>query len=249
MATSETPGAAGKDPTIIVALDCSEPASALRLADRLDARRTAVKVGLELFTAAGADVVRALVAHGFRVFLDLKFHDIPNTVAHACAAAVQLRVWMMNVHASGGRAMLEAARAAVHDGAARQAVPRPLLVAVRVLTSLKDDDLAAMRLPGDAAGQALHLARLAHACGLDGVVCSGVEAPALRAALPRPFRLVTPGIRPADSAADDQARVMTPARALANGADHLVIGRPISQAPDPAAALAAIEASLEGPAA
>jgi orotidine-5'-phosphate decarboxylase len=150
---------------------------------------------------------------------------------------------MMNVHASGGSAMLRAAREAVERTAAAQNRARPLLIAVTVLTSLADRDLAELRLPADAAAQALHLARITHDCGLDGVVCSALEAPQLRAALPRPFKLVTPGIRPAGSAADDQARIITPERAIANGADYLVVGRPITQAADPVAALAAINAS------
>jgi orotidine-5'-phosphate decarboxylase len=229
---------------VIVALDYSDPMRALALADRLDPARCAVKVGKELFVTAGPEPVRWLVARGFRVFLDLKFHDIPNTVAQACAAATRLGVWMMNVHASGGPAMLAKAREAVQRTAHEMERPAPLLIAVTVLTSLADADLATLRLPADAAGQALHLARLAHGQGLDGVVCSAVEAPALRAALPPTFRLVTPGIRPAGSTSDDQARIITPERAIAAGADYLVVGRPITRAADPLAALALINASI-----
>lgn len=231
-------------PRVIVALDFDNPVQALGLADRLDPQRCALKIGKELFVLSGPEPVRWLVARGFRVFLDLKFHDIPNTVAQACAAATRLGVWMMNVHASGGSAMMRAARDAVERTAREEKRSRPLLVAVTVLTSLADRDLAELRLPADAGAQALHLARLAADSGLDGVVCSAVEAPPLRAALPRAFRLVTPGIRPAGSAADDQARIITPASAIANGADYLVVGRPITRAADPVAALAAINASL-----
>ena len=232
------------DPRIIVALDFEHPMRALALADRLDPGVCALKVGKELFVAAGPEPVRWLVARGFRVFLDLKFHDIPNTVAQACAAATRLGVWMLNVHAAGGRAMLSAARAAVDKAAGSEGRGAPLLIAVTVLTSLVDADLRETGIAATAAEQALALARLAHACGLDGVVCSAVEAPALRAALGARFRLVTPGIRPAGSARDDQARIVTPDAALAAGADYLVIGRPITQAPDPLGALAAINASL-----
>ena len=232
------------EPRVIVALDYASPVDALGLAARLDPQRCALKVGKELFVSAGPEPVRWLVARGFRVFLDLKFHDIPNTVAQACAAATRLGVWMLNVHASGGAAMLGAARDAVARTAAELHCTRPHLIAVTVLTSLEDADLAALRMPADAAGQALHLARLAARSGLDGVVCSALEAPALRSALGASFALVTPGIRPADSAADDQARITTPERAVASGADYLVVGRPITRAADPLAALDAINRSI-----
>jgi orotidine-5'-phosphate decarboxylase len=232
------------DPRIIVALDFEEPVRALALADRLDPAACGLKIGKELFVIAGPELVRWLVARSYRVFLDLKFHDIPNTVAQACAAATRLGVWMMNVHASGGRAMLAAARAAVDKAAAEQRRPAPLLLGVTVLTSLAEVDLRETGVAASPTEQALALARLAASCKLDGVVCSAVEAPALRAALGGAFKLVTPGIRPADSARNDQARIITPAEAVANGADYLVIGRPITRAPDPLAALAAINASL-----
>ena len=231
-------------PRVIVALDYDNPQRALALAERLDPAACALKVGKELFVTAGPEPVRALIGRGFRVFLDLKFHDIPNTVAQACAAATRLGVWMINVHASGGRTMMTAARDAVARAATEGGTPRPLLIAVTVLTSLVDADLAEVGLQRSAADQALALAQLTAACGLDGVVCSSVEAPRLRAVLPADFRLVTPGIRPAGSAKDDQARTNTPEAAIANGADYLVIGRPITQADDPLAALAAINASL-----
>ena len=233
-----------RDPRVIVALDFPEPRSALALADRLDPAACALKVGKELFVAAGPDAVRAMVGRGFRIFLDLKFHDIPNTVAGACAAAARLGVWMMNVHAAGGAAMLTAARHAVDEAAEASGAKPPLLIAVTVLTSLSDDDLKATGVGDDAARQVLRLARLTSDCGLDGVVCSAQEAPALRAALGPRFKLVTPGIRPAGSAAGDQSRIVTPQAAIANGADYLVIGRPITEAPDPVAALASINLSL-----
>ncbi len=232
------------DPRVIVALDFANPMHALALADRLDPAACALKVGKELFVVAGPEPVRWMIERGFRVFLDLKFHDIPNTVAQACMAATRLGVWMLNVHAAGGRAMLESARDAVAATAAEEGRAQPLLIAITVLTSLADDDLRATGISGTADEQALNLARLAAGCGLDGVVCSAVEAPALRSALGPTFKLVTPGIRPAGSAKDDQARTITPEAAIANGADYLVIGRPITQAPDPLAALASINASL-----
>jgi orotidine-5'-phosphate decarboxylase len=232
------------DPKVIVALDFAEPARALSLAEGLDPRRCALKVGKELFVAGGPEPVRRMIGRGFRVFLDLKFHDIPNTVAGACAAATRLGVWMLNVHAAGGRAMLARAREAVAAAADASGIPRPLLIAVTVLTSLAPRDVEEVGF-GAAPGElALRLARLALDCGLDGVVCSAVEAPALRRALGTRAKLVTPGIRPEGEGADDQFRVATPAAALANGADYLVIGRPITQAADPAAALDRINASL-----
>jgi orotidine-5'-phosphate decarboxylase len=179
--------------------------------------------------------VEKLMRRGFDVFLDLKFHDIPNTVAGACKAAAQLGVWMLNVHALGGGAMLEAARAAV-DGAAQ----RPRLIAVTLLTSMGADELKVLGIAGDPADVVLRLARLAQASGLDGVVCSAQEAALLKRECGEKFCLVTPGIRPATGAKDDQQRVMTPAAAIAAGADYLVIGRPVTQAQDPAAVLASI---------
>lgn len=228
-------------PRIIVALDYAEAAPALALARRLDAQRCRLKVGKQLFTHAGPDVVRRLQSLGFEIFLDLKFHDIPNTVAGACRAAAGLDVWMTNVHASGGRRMMEAAREAL------QAVAkRPLLVAVTVLTSLDGHDLEETGVGGQPGEQVMRLARLAHGCGLDGVVCSPMELPALAAALPDAFLRVTPGVRPVggDGDGDDQKRIAAPAEALAHGAHFLVIGRPITQAADPGAALDAIEAAM-----
>ncbi len=232
------------DPRVIVALDFPDTAAALALASRLDPKACALKVGKELFTSADAGLVRELVRRGFRVFLDLKFHDIPNTVAQACAAATRLGVWMLNVHASGGAAMMAAAREAV-DRAAREAgIARPHVIAVTVLTSLTAADLASIGVDASPEEQVLRLAKLAKAQGLDGVVCSAREAAPLRRALGRDFLLVTPGIRPAGADVQDQARVMTPAQAIEAGADYLVIGRPIAAASDPVAALDAIRASL-----
>jgi orotidine-5'-phosphate decarboxylase len=232
------------DPRIFVALDFANPLRALALAERLDPVACGVKVGKELFVTAGPEPVRWLVARGFKVFLDLKFHDIPNTAAQACAAAARLGVFMLNVHASGGRAMLEAARGAVDDASKEAGVGTPLLIAVTVLTSLDRAALLDLGIDAEPASHALRLARLTQAAGLDGVVCSAAEARVLRDALGPSFKLVTPGIRPAGSGSDDQARVVTPAQAIANGADYLVVGRPITAAPDPLAALADIEGSL-----
>jgi orotidine-5'-phosphate decarboxylase len=226
---------------IIVPLDFPDAASALAMAARLQPGLCRVKVGKELFVAGGPAVVDALHARGFEVFLDLKFHDIPSTVAGACRAAARLGVWMLNVHASGGEAMMRAAREAI-GGAGRP----PLLIAVTILTSLADGDLAAIGYAGSVQDNAQRLARLAAASGLDGVVCSAQEAAPLRASLGKRFVLVTPGIRLGHAAKDDQARVATPVAAVRNGAHYLVIGRPITQAADPAATLESIRNSLAG---
>jgi orotidine-5'-phosphate decarboxylase len=232
------------NPKVIVPLDFDNPMHALALADKLDPKACALKVGKEMFVVAGPEPVRWMIERGFNVFLDLKFHDIPNTVAQACAAATRLGVWMLNVHAAGGRAMLTAARQSVDRTAAERGGKAPLLIAVTVLTSLGDDDLREQGLAVSTAVQAVKLARMTADCGLDGVVCSAVEAPALRAVLGAGFTLVTPGIRLAHSAPDDQTRIITPEAAIANGADYLVIGRPITRAADPVAVLAAINASI-----
>ncbi len=229
----------GQHKRIIVALDFADPAAARALAPRLDPRACRVKVGKELFTRAGPGIVEELAGRGFEVFLDLKFHDIPNTVAAACRAAAELGAWMVNVHAQGGRAMMEAARDAV-AGARRP----PLLTAVTVLTSLDDAQLREIGYDGDAQGLVSRLAGLAEQAGLDGVVCSPREAARLRAERRAGFVLVTPGIRPAGVTSDDQKRVMTPADALAAGADYLVIGRPITAAGDPLKALQAIRVGI-----
>ena len=228
-------------PRIIVALDFPDASSALALAGRLDPKLCRVKVGKELYTAAGPALVEKLRASGFQVFLDLKFHDIPNTVAAACAAAAALGVWMIDVHALGGRAMMEAARAALPRSG-----DRPRLIAVTLLTNMGASDMAEVGLGGSPQAAVLGLARLAQASGLDGVVCSAREAADLRRQCGRSFTLVTPGIRPADAGQDDQARVATPQAAIAGGADYIVIGRPITRAPDPRAALRAISAEIAG---
>jgi orotidine-5'-phosphate decarboxylase len=229
------------EPCIIVALDYAASAPALALVRRLDPARCRLKVGKELFTAAGPVLVEKLRAAGFEVFLDLKFHDIPHTVAAACRAAAGLGVWMINVHALGGRAMLTAAAEALAG------LPQaPHLVAVTVLTSLKAADLVEVGISEPPEAVVVRLARLAQECGLAGVVCSPREAALLRAAHGPDFLLVTPGIRPAGAQAGDQARIATPAEALRAGASHLVIGRPITQAPDPMAALENIEKEIKG---
>ena len=232
------------DPRIVVALDFATPDAALALAARLDPARCGVKIGKELFASGGPDMVRTLVARRFKVFLDLKFHDIPNTAAQACAAATRLGIWMVNVHASGGRAMLTAARRAVDDVAREQGRRAPWLIAVTVLTSLDDAALREIGVEESTQAHVLRLARLTRDCGLDGVVCSAQEAAMLRSACGPAFKLVTPGIRLEGTAAHDQARVMTPEAAIAAGADYLVIGRAITAAADPVRALREINASL-----
>ena len=227
-------------PRVIVALDYEDADAARTLAARLSPADCRLKIGKELFTRAGPALVRELVAAGFDLFLDLKYHDIPHTVARACAAAADLGVWMLNVHASGGPRMLAAAREAL----APLGAERPLLIAVTVLTSLDAEELRQVGVSDTPEGQVTRLARLARDAGLDGVVCSPREAAPLRAALGGDFRLVTPGVRPAGSARDDQKRVMTPREALAAGADYLVIGRPVTRATDPGAALASINREL-----
>jgi orotidine-5'-phosphate decarboxylase len=224
---------------IIVALDAPDLDAALGLARRLDPRLCRVKVGKELFTAAGPAVVGALHERGFDVFLDLKYHDIPNTVAGACRAAARLGVWMLNVHASGGETMMRAAREAV-EGVVRP----PLVIGVTILTSLADADLEQVGFSGSAADNVVRLARLARASGLEGVVCSAQEAARLREATGSDFLLVTPGIRLAGGEQCDQARVVTPVEAARLGADYLVIGRPITGSTDPVATLESIRQSL-----
>lgn len=216
------------DPRIIVALDYSSASDALQLVNKLEPALCRLKVGKELFTAAGPQFVEKLMTQGYDVFLDLKFHDIPNTVAKACAAAAGLGVWMINVHALGGRKMLMAAREAISSSPTR-------LIAVTLLTSMDQDDLTDIGLQGTPEQIVGRLAQLTKDCGLDGVVCSALEAKRLRQQLGDDFCLVTPGIRPADGQSDDQKRVTTPQQAILNGAHYLVIGRPITQAGDPQA--------------
>jgi orotidine-5'-phosphate decarboxylase len=227
------------DTPVIVALDYASAAPALALVDELSPQLCRLKVGKELFTRSGPALVEELQRRGFEVFLDLKFHDIPNTVAAAVRAAAELGVWMVNVHASGGRRMMEAAAEAVH-GRARP----PLLIAVTVLTSMSDADLAELGHNESAGERVQRLATLTATCGLDGVVCSALEAPLLRRNRGEGFCLVTPGIRLAGDPAGDQRRVLTPADAIANGANYLVIGRSITAAADPMAALRRVHAEL-----
>jgi orotidine-5'-phosphate decarboxylase len=218
---------------VLVALDVDTAPQAVTLADTLRGAVGGIKVGSQLFTAAGPDIVRTLVSQGHRVFLDLKFHDIPNTVAGAIRSACGLGVWMVNVHASGGRPMMEAARRAADDSAG--AGSRPLVIAVTVLTSLAAGDLASIGLPHSPDDQVLRLAALAQASGLDGVVASPRETAAIRRACGPDFVIVTPGIRGggAQAAPDDQQRTLSPAEAIAAGSSYLVVGRPITAAKDP----------------
>lgn len=231
-----------QDAKIVIALDFAYAKPALEFVQQIDPKLCRVKVGKELFTAAGPQLIEQLVKRDFSVFLDLKFHDIPNTVAKACEAASRLGVWMLNVHASGGLAMMQAAREGVnksgHD---------PLLIAVTVLTSMAEAELAEVGVQGTLLDHVKRLALLTQQAGLDGVVCSAQEASMLRAACGPDFCLVTPGIRPADAAKDDQTRIVTPTQALSLGASYLVIGRPITQAANPLQALEQIIKSITSP--
>lgn len=220
------------DPKIIIALDYPEAGPALALADKLQPSLCRLKVGKELFTATGPALLEQLMNRGFEIFLDLKFHDIPNTTAQACRAAAGLGVWMVNVHALGGRKMLDAAREAIANH-----VRRPKLIAVTLLTSMAQADLDELGIAATPAEMVLRLARLASDSGIGGVVCSAQEAAMLRKLHGDDFCLVTPGIRPAHASLDDQSRVMTPLAAMHAGASYLVIGRPITQAEDPLRAL------------
>jgi len=228
------------DPKIIVALDFPSQDPALALADQLDPAKCRLKVGKELFTRSGPDLVKALQSRGFDIFLDLKFHDIPNTTSAAVAAAAELGVWMVNVHASGGEKMMVACRERLEAFGAE----RPLLIAVTVLTSMSDEDLAGIGITGSAEAHVSRLATLTKNSGLDGVVCSAQEAPRLKAEQGSDFQLITPGIRPLTADKGDQQRIMTPVDALKAGSDYLVIGRPITQTPDPLAALESIHAEV-----
>ena len=222
---------------IIVALDFPTEKEALTLVDQLEPGRCRLKVGKELFTRSGPDFVKKLVNKNYDVFLDLKFHDIPNTVARACQAGADLGVWMINVHAMGGRKMLEAAREALPSSNTK-------LIAVTVLTSMGEEDLKEIGLSNSPAQQVKQLAALTNDCGLDGVVCSPQEIALLRKDLDKSFELVTPGIRPEWSVTGDQKRIMTPSQAVEAGSNYLVIGRPITQAEHPMQALEKIEKEL-----
>ena len=229
-----------QDSKVVVALDYADEASALNFVDKINPSQCRLKVGKEMFTLFGPEFVRKLVARVFDVFLDLKFHDNPNTVAKAVAAAAELGVWMVNVHACGGQRMMEAAKAALVPYGDKA----PILIAVTVLTSMEQEDLAQMGVNITPAEQVIRLATLTQKSGLDGVVCSSQEAAMLKEALGKSFQLITPGIRPAGSAAGDQRRIMTPVEAVAAGADYLVIGRPITQAESPMQVLTEINDSL-----
>lgn len=228
------------DQKVIVALDYGNQADALAFVDRIDPMSCRLKVGKEMFTLFGPDFVRELHNRGFSVFLDLKFHDIPNTCAKAVRAAAELGVWMVNVHASGGERMMSAAREILLP----YGKERPLLIGVTVLTSMEQSDLAGVGLDIEPQQQVMRLASLTKNAGLDGVVCSAQEATLLKQNLGQEFKLVTPGIRPQGSELGDQRRIMTPVEAIAAGSDYLVIGRPITQAASPADVLESINTSL-----
>ena len=228
------------DSKIIVALDYADATSALNLAAKLDPNMCKLKVGKELFTAAGPTLIEQLVKKQFKVFLDLKFHDRPITVAKACQAASSLGIWMLNVHACGGAAMMQAALEGVN-----KSNHQPFLIAVTVLTSMDQSTLTSVGVSQKLDQQVLNLAKLSQLSGLHGVVCSGLEARLLKQNLPNDFLLVTPGIRPSTANLDDQNRVLTPSQALNMGASYLVIGRPITQAADPIVALMAIQHEIE----
>ena len=228
-----------KNPRIIVALDFPEHRQAIEFSKKVTPDQCRLKVGKELFTSAGPALVEELIGNGYDVFLDLKFHDIPNTVMKAASAAAKLGVWMLNVHALGGIAMMQAAREGI------DIVPqRPFLIAVTILTSMTATDLRELGIDKPLQQVVDQFARNALDSGLDGVVCSAQEAPALRSNLGDAALLVTPGIRPEWAAADDQQRIVTPQQALADGASYLVIGRPITQHKDPSEALSLITASI-----
>lgn len=232
---------------IIIAMDYNDRKPALELVQKLDPTRVKLKVGKEMFTLYGPDFIHLLVDKGFDIFLDLKYHDIPNQVAGAVRAATQLGVWMMNVHASGGSAMLAQARDAVSSAPIHQKnQKRPLIIGVTILTSLEQQDIAEIGYSGTVEENVLRLATLCSKNGLDGVVCSAQEAVTLKQKLGKNFLLVTPGIRFERDNSSDQKRVMTPRKAVEAGADYLVIGRSITAAADPMEVVAEIEESLEG---
>lgn len=229
------------DQKVIVALDYDNQADALAFVDRIDPKSCRLKVGKEMFTLFGPDFVKELHKRDFSVFLDLKFHDIPNTCSKAVRAAAELGVWMVNVHASGGERMMTASREILEP----YGKDRPLLIGVTVLTSMEQSDLAGIGLDIAPQEQVIRLAALTKNSGLDGVVCSAQEATMLKTQLGQEFKLVTPGIRPAGAAVGDQKRIMTPVEAVNSGSDYLVIGRPITQSKDPAAVLASINDDLK----
>ncbi len=228
------------NPKVVVALDFDKKNDALSFVDKISPSNCKLKVGKEMFTYFGPEFVKTLTGKGFDVFLDLKFHDIPNTVAKAVTAAADLGVWMVNVHASGGSQMMAKAKQALEI----YGNDAPLLIAVTVLTSMSESDLRGLGINKTPAEQVSFLAKLAKDSGLDGVVCSAMEAEQLKLSLGKEFKLITPGIRPAGSAQDDQQRIMTPEQAIRVGVDYLVIGRPITKAVDPQLVLEQINASI-----
>lgn len=227
------------DPKVLVALDYPEEKQALALIDQLDSDMCRLKVGKEMFTHLGPSFIEKIQNKGFQVFLDLKYHDIPNTVAKACEAAADLGVWMINVHGLGGRRMMEAAANAL-----QKKQNAPYLIAVTVLTSMSAEDLSEIGINKKPEELVIHLANMAKNSGLDGIVCSAQEASTMRKALGEDFILVTPGIRPAGSNTDDQKRIMTPSEAIKAGSSYLVIGRPITQAEDPVGILRTINSEI-----
>ncbi|MEP2652597.1 MAG: orotidine-5'-phosphate decarboxylase [Paraglaciecola sp.] len=229
-----------KDPKVVIALDFAELNKAEAFIDKLNPELCRLKVGKEMFTHFGQQFVKTLVNKNFDVFLDLKFHDIPNTVSKACQAAADLGVWMVNVHASGGPKMMEQARLGLESYGAN----KPILIAVTVLTSMDAEQLNAIGMTLSPQQQVLNLAKLTHKCGLDGVVCSAQESSLLKSEVAKDFTLVTPGIRPVGADKGDQIRIMTPKNAIDAGSDYLVIGRPITQAADPLQALIDINQSI-----
>ncbi len=229
------------DPKVVVALDFDKKNDALSFVDRISPADCKLKVGKEMFTYFGSEFVKQLTGKGFDVFLDLKFHDIPNTVAKAVTAAADLGVWMVDIHASGGSQMMTKAKEALVN----YGNEAPLLIAVTVLTSMSENDLRGLGITKSPAEQVTFLANLAKESGLDGVVCSAWEAEQLKLSLGKTFKLITPGIRPAGSAKDDQQRIMTPKQAMDVGVDYLVIGRPITKAFDPQLVLAKINQSIK----
>ena len=232
-----------QDPKVLIALDFANPDAALNFVQTLDNRVCRLKVGKELFAVAGPEFVKNLVSQGFDVFLDLKYHDIPNTVAKAVQAAARMGVWMVNVHALGGRKMMQAAQQALAEMS--DIKQKPLLIAVTILTSMEQQDLEEIGLQGSPQDNVLRLASLAKDSGLDGVVCSAQEAEVLRKTVGNNFCLVTPGIRPEGSDTNDQKRIMTPAMAMKAGSSYLVVGRPITQSNQPLQVLEQINLSLE----
>lgn len=230
---------------LIVALDVPSLKEAEKIVKILTPLVRIFKIGKELFTSAGPEAVRMVRRHKAKVFLDLKFHDIPNTVGAACEAAVRLGVFMLNVHASGGKQMLFQAVQAVHKAAAKERINPPILLGVTVLTSLTDADLKDIGVNQKTAKQVERLARLSKACGLDGVVASGREIGLIRKAVPKPFLVITPGVRPLWAAQGDQKRIVTPKQAIEDGADLIVVGRPITENPDPRAATKKILAEIK----